>query len=361
MEKTVIDFSPFGKDAAAAHLFSDSYTYYGHYKTDTTIRLTQYNEDMIVNSTLPGDVVSFRNLIREDCVNWFHVTGLADSETITRLLTDFDCLVVDVKAVMTPCHAAKIDWYKDRLLIVMESCYFTKAHTITSEHICILAKGNVVISFKEKNDVKYDSILYAIRKNTMHIRSYKSGMLVAFLMNAIISVTIGSAMLVEEMLEEIDDILLNPNHNRLDVGKRIQECRHVNLIIQKNTIPLRTEFNRVMNSEMARKYEDLIPIFREVYNELDFIVLTSQNCKELLSSMRDLYMASNDLKTNGIMKRLTIVSTLFIPITFLVGLWGMNFAVMPEVNWKYGYIFAWVVLLVTGFATWRYMKRNKWF
>lgn len=77
--------------------------------------------------------------------------------------------------------------------------------------------------------------------------------------------------------------------------------------------------------------------------------------------MRDLYMASNDLKTNGIMKRLTIVSTLFIPITFLVGLWGMNFAVMPEVNWKYGYIFAWVVLLVTGFATWRYMKRNKWF
>ncbi|MCD8072569.1 MAG: hypothetical protein LUE10_05260 [Alistipes sp.] len=105
----------------------------------------------------------------------------------------------------------------------------------------------------------------------------------------------------------------------------------------------------------------MVLIFDELYNQLDFIVLTSKNSRELLASMRDMYAASNEIRTNFIMKRLTIVSTLFIPITFLVGLWGMNFKFMPELDLKYGYPLALIVIALTAYFTWRFMKRNHWF
>ena len=84
-------------------------------------------------------------------------------------------------------------------------------------------------------------------------------------------------------------------------------------------------------------------------------------CRETLSSLVDLYISNNDLRMNAIMKRLTIVSTLFIPLTFLVGVWGMNFKIMPELDWRYGYFIAWAVMIVTGVLTWLYMKRKDWY
>lgn len=361
MQENFINLNTLKGDVMAAHLFSDSYNYFGKYKVNTFIQLTQYNKDAVINSDLPDDVASYRDLVRPDCINWFHVTGLADSERITRLLREFNFFTVDVKAILTPCHAAKIDIFKNRLLVVMESCYFEKKQEFTSEHICIIAKDNIVMTFKERDYIRYDNVLQALRKNTMNIRQETGGMLIAFLLNAVLSVTIGSAMLVESMLEKIDDILLDARHNRLDVGKRIQECRRVNLIIQKNSIPLRTEFNKLLNSYLLTENHALTPVYRELYNQLDFIILTSGNSKELLASMRDLYVSNNELRMNAVVKRLTVVATLFIPITFWVGVWGMNFSFMPELNWKYGYLFAWFILLATGIGTWLYMKKNKWY
>ncbi|MCC8133461.1 MAG: hypothetical protein LIP04_07670 [Tannerellaceae bacterium] len=88
---------------------------------------------------------------------------------------------------------------------------------------------------------------------------------------------------------------------------------------------------------------------------------TARNSNDILSSLVDLYVSKNDLNANIVMKRLTVVATLFIPITFLVGVWGMNFDYMPELKWRYGYLFAWGVLLVSVGVTWWFMQRKKWF
>ena len=77
--------------------------------------------------------------------------------------------------------------------------------------------------------------------------------------------------------------------------------------------------------------------------------------------MVDLYIANNDLRMNRIMKRLTVVSTIFIPLTFLAGIWGMNFKVMPELDWRYGYATAWAIMILTAIGTWLYMKRKDWY
>jgi magnesium transporter len=94
---------------------------------------------------------------------------------------------------------------------------------------------------------------------------------------------------------------------------------------------------------------------------LQFIIQTTESCREIISSLVDLYISNNDLRMNAIMKRLTIVSTIFIPLTFLAGIWGMNFKMMPELDWQYGYGIAWSLMLLTAISTWLYMRKKDWF
>ena len=96
-------------------------------------------------------------------------------------------------------------------------------------------------------------------------------------------------------------------------------------------------------------------------DHVQFIIQTTESCREIISSLVDLYISNNDLRMNAIMKRLTIVSTIFIPLTFLAGIWGMNFKMMPELDWQYGYGIAWSLMLLTAISTWLYMRKKDWF
>jgi len=103
------------------------------------------------------------------------------------------------------------------------------------------------------------------------------------------------------------------------------------------------------------------PFFSDVNDHLQFVLQTLEGCRDLLSAMVDLYLANNDQRMNSIMKQLTIVSTIFIPLTFLAGIWGMNFQWMPELGWKYGYFFAWGLMLVVGVIVYFYFKHKRWY
>ena len=101
--------------------------------------------------------------------------------------------------------------------------------------------------------------------------------------------------------------------------------------------------------------------FNDVNDHLQFVLQTIEICRETLSSLVDLYISNNDLRMNDIMKRLTIVSTIFIPLTFLVGVWGMNFKIMPELDWQYGYVYAWILMLLVGGAVYWFFRKKKWY
>ncbi|MCC8034382.1 MAG: magnesium and cobalt transport protein CorA [Rikenellaceae bacterium] len=350
------------KDKPEYHLFSDSYRYHGNYNQPTKVKVTRYNHEKIELEEIDSRSSDFRPLVKEGYVNWIQVTGLEDGDMISGMITGFGLHPIDCKAVLTPCHAAKIDAHGDRLIMVMRACFIGKSNKVTSEHIAIISKDNLVVTFREKESPDiFSNIGVSLENDTMNIRSSGRTMLLAFILNSIFSITIYSAVKVEEMLEKLDDLLLDTKENRINAGLKIQQCRHANLIIQKNSIPLHSEFRNIAESPVVTSDPVMVLIFDELYNQLDFIVLTSKNSREMLASMRDMYAASNDIRTNFIIKRLTIVSTLFIPITFLVGLWGMNFRLMPELEWKYGYPAALLTIVLTVYFTWRFMKRNHWF
>lgn len=293
-----------------------------------------------------------------------------DAPTITRLLEEMGFQNQDAREILTPAHVVKIDNNGSHILIILNNCTFQiilnnctfqSSRQIFSEHVCLVATGNTIISFTETYGQLFEHEADAIEGNVMNIRGQQSGLLLAFLLNSVIADLIDSAVKVEKMLEKMEDTLLNRQYNYKSVGRKLQGCRHAHMIIRKNTEPLKKEFHKLVKPTTHIIDEKLVPIFDDLSDQLEYIIQTSCNSTELLTSLVDLYASNNDLRANFIMQRLTVVSTLFIPITFLVGLWGMNFHYMPELSLKYGYPISWLIILTTAGGSWYYMKKKNWF
>ena len=130
--------------------------------------------------------------------------------------------------------------------------------------------------------------------------------------------------------------------------------------MKKAILPLKEQYVKLLRAENLLIHKVNRAFFNDVNDHLLNVAQNIDICRETLSSLMDLYISNNDLRMNDIMKRLTVVSTIFIPLTFLVGVWGMNFRNMPELEWEHGYILAWGVMIVIGFVTYLFFRTKKW-
>ena len=299
-----------------------------------------------------------KKFVDGNSINWFQVSGLTDSEAVTRIVNEFGMHNLDAKDILTPQHVVKIEEYDKHMLIVLNSSYYDTNMEINSEHISILITGNVVISFTESNNPVFEKAYKAIESDMLNIRRKNSGLLLAFLLNTIIANLVESASKVEEMLEDIEETLLDIKNDQGNMGLLIQQRRKEYMVIRKNSQPLKEQFAKLLRTENGIISSDILPIYNDLSDQLQFIIQTTESCREIISSLVDLYISNNDLRMNAIMKRLTIVSTIFIPLTFLAGIWGMNFKMMPELDWQYGYGIAWSLMLLTAISTWLYMRKK---
>ena len=131
--------------------------------------------------------------------------------------------------------------------------------------------------------------------------------------------------------------------------------------VKRDVYPLKDQYNRLLRAENLLMHKANRAFFNDVNDHLQFVLQTIEICRETFSSLVDLYISNNDLKMNDIMKRLTVVSTIFIPITFLAGVWGMNFEFMPELDWRYGYLMAWALMIIIGGGIYLFFKKKGWY
>lgn len=145
-----------------------------------------------------------------------------------------------------------------------------------------------------------------------------------------------------------------------DIGAQILSLRRRYMDLKRTVMPLKEQFSRLLRSDSRLIRKGTRPFLNDVNDHLLYVAQSIDSCRETLASLMDLYVSNNDLRMNDIMKRLTVVSTIFIPLTFLVGVWGMNFRNMPELEWKYGYAAAWGVMIVIGVIVYLFFRTKKW-
>lgn len=340
---------------------AEQYIYAGELPTSTGIRLTQYSAVGLQRKAVNPSESSFKPLIDPEKINWFEVSGLNDAETVMRIVKEFGLHDVDAKDVLTPQHVSKIESDHSHTFLILKVCFFEADQTLRTEHVGILVCGKTVITFTESDDPVFDIVHKAIEQNKLSIRQKGTGLLLAFLLNTLFANMIETVSKIEDRLIEIEEQLITlSDTNSRTIGALIQQHRQEYMAMKRIAQPLKEQFSNLrLNPNLVT--QELIPIYNDLQDQLLFVIQTAENCREITSSLVDLYVSNNDLRMNTIMKRLTVVSTLFIPLTFLVGVWGMNFHYMPELEWKYGYLFAWGTLLLIGCLTWFYMKHKDWY
>lgn len=322
--------------------------------------LLNWNNKRLQRKAVNPSENSFKPMIDPEKINWFEVSGLNDVETVMRIVKEFGLHDVDAKDVLTPQHVSKIESDRSHTFLILKVCFFETDQTLRTEHVGILVCGKTVITFMESDDPVFDIVHKAIEHNKLNIRQKGTGLLLAFLLNTLFANMIETVSKIEDMLIEIEEQLITlSDTNSLTIGV-IQQHRKEYMAMKRIAQPLKEQFNKLtLNPNLVT--QELVPIYNDLQDQLLFVIQTAESCREITSSLVDLYVSNNDLRMNTIMKRLTVVSTLFIPLTFLVGVWGMNFHYMPELEWKYGYLFAWGALLLIGCLTWFYMKHKDWY
>lgn len=339
---------------------SDNYTYTGEVETKTGIRLVQYNSGMLEVKDITTQT-SFIPLVNNKCVSWIHVTGLSNAHLITAIATEFGLNNLDAKDILTSEHVVKVEVFENHALIILNDCYYDTNNELHKEHLSLILTKDTVISFTESDNPLFDTTLTTLKSDLLGICSKKADTLLAFLLNHVTVDLVDSASRIEDLLEDLEEQLLDIKSNQINFGEIIQGKRREYMTIKKSVLPLKEQFNKLLISGNPLINNETLPLYRDANDQLQYVTQSMEGCREIISSLVDLYISNNDLRMNAIMKRLTVMSTIFIPLTFLVGVWGMNFRFMPELSLQYGYMIAWVIMLLTGLLTWLYLKKKDWY
>ncbi|MFO7610991.1 MAG: magnesium/cobalt transporter CorA [Clostridia bacterium] len=323
------------------------------------ISRTTYDRDTIEESSY-GSVEECLADIREDKQNWINIDGLHKPEIIEKIGAALDIDTLVLEDIMNTGQRPKIDDYGNYLYAVLRMIYASEDHRgIETEQVSILITKSTVVTFQEKPGDVLDPLRERLRMKTGRIR----GMPADFLAYAIIDGIIDNYFIILEnlgnKLDELDDKLTTDTSP--DLLKAIHEMKNDVIMLRKSVWPAREMLADIDKSDTALIDGKTKKYFRDVYDHTVRIIDSLETFRDVLSSMTELYMTGASNRMNQVMKVLTIISTIFIPMTFIAGIYGMNFKYMPELGWKSGYYLTLILMAGVFVSMLVYFKRKKWF
>ena len=340
------------------NLLSEKLAYNGKEVVRTRMTAVIYSPSSCSESEIPDLDALPETGIGE--IIWLRVRGLTDFALIEGICRHYGIDFLTVQDIMNIHHKSKVEIHDDYVFIVSKiyakPCQEGEA---CKERIRLLLADNVVISFSDRDSSFFDDVSSALHKDVLKIRARSPFYLMSVLFNEMIYNYISEAVLISDALEEIEDELLTLASGR-DTGTDIQKLRHKYLNLKHTLTPLKEQFPLLVRSDLGLIRHDDMPFYRDVYDHLLNAMQEIDECRETLSSLMDLYLSNNGLRMNDIMRKLTIVSTIFIPMTFLAGVWGMNFNHMPELRMPYGYLIAWGAFILSGIACYFIFRTRRW-
>lgn len=333
--------------------------YVGEQKTDK-IKITVINYD--------EQNFEMREIERvEECipykhkpsVTWVNVDGLHEIQTVEKIAACFGVHPLIIEDILNTDQRLKVDIFDEYLFLVVKMLSSTPdTQEIDIEQVSIILGKNFVLTFQENIGDIFDPVRNRIRLNKGTIRKTGADHLAYALIDAIVD---NYFKILESVGEEIGDIeetlIANPNP---DVLRRIYILKREMIYLRKSVWPLREIINSLARGE-SPLLSDTINIFlRDLYDHTIQVIDTVETYRDMLSGMLEAYHSGISSRMNEIMKFLTIIGTIFIPLTFVVGIYGMNFEYMPELKWKLGYFGVMALTVLIGGSLLLYFKKKKW-
>lgn len=339
------------------NLLYESLAYNGNIIGQTEITFTVYDSINFKSEEIKTDEISMIKP-EKDRINWIHVSGLSDTRSVGELCMRLGIPIPIVQDILNARHISKIEETGGMLFAVIDAYAYSDKLNLEREHQSFLLYSNIIISFEEGRKAIYGQIRKALHDGTGQARKLKPDFLFNLLINMVVDSYFDVIEIMQNNLMDLEDLLMEFTAVHKETGQQIQHFRRDLSRLKKNVFPFHEQFGHLLIMEPEQMNDSTRLYFRDTYDHLRQVSMMLEANREIIASLVDLYMANNDLRMNQIMKQLTVVSTIFIPLTFLVGVWGMNFANMPELSWKYGYLIAWIVMVIIGIVLYLWFRRR---
>lgn len=334
-------------------------TYVGNKeKTETKLDVIDYsaeNYERYISKT-PEDAFKFE---AENNITWINIDGLSNTKEIEKVGKYYELHPLIIEDIVNTNQRPKIDEYHDYFFIVAKMLYRNKEGTLEHEHISIVLGKNYVLTFQEAGGDVFDGVRDRLAKAKGRIRSRGADYLVFALLDAIVDNYFIVMEEISEKIEDIEDRLLSVQPTD-EITFEIQELKKTMLRIRRAVFPLREVVSRLEKVDGGLIDEQTVHYIRDLY---DHIIQVSENIdvyREMAWGLMDMYMTTISYKMNEVMKVLTIMASIFIPLTFLAGIYGMNFSNMPELEWEYGYPTLLIIMFLLFSGMIFYFKRKHW-
>lgn len=330
---------------------------------EAKIVFTKYNKKNIESK----ETKDLKEILELDLeyVKWLDIIGLHNVDFIEKLGKQLGVHPLVIEDILNTSQSSKVEDYGDYVFVVIKNIFLNEDYSeeddedeaFEFEYISFLLFENMIISFQETRNESFAQVLSRLEKGS-NLRNEEADSL----LHALIDYTVDNYFLVMEDIGKTldileDELLENPNEELLESIYNIKKS----LVYIRNVLwPMRNTINHLSKKEYNLIREKTIYYFRDVYDHIIQTIGIIETYREICSDMLSTYLSSIGNQTNDVMKVLTIFSTIFIPLSFLAGVYGMNFKNFPEINWKYGYISFWILSIGVIIFMIRFFKKKDW-
>jgi magnesium transporter len=328
----------------------------GEIKAETTeTTVVQYCETSVKEEILRGPDCP---LSSDKVVTWFDVRGLSDVPLIEHIGKTFNVHPLAIEDVLNVNQRPKWDDYDNGIFITVRALRLDEYHEIITEQVSFFLEKNVLLTFQEDADDLFKVVRERIKNGQGKVRQKRTDYLAYVLLDCIVDEYIALLEHTEDKIEALETEILT--HFTPTVRSQIYRFKQQLSQVRRAVLPMRDVIGRFTREEGEIVDPANQVYIRDLYDHIVRVIETTENQRDMLNNLDDLYNSEQSNRANHIMKVLTIVSAIFIPLTFIVGVYGTNFIVLPETHYENGYFVMWMVMIFIAVIQLIYFRWKRW-
>lgn len=321
----------------------------------TKMEYIRYNADKI-EILDPTDMSNFKDV--PEYVDWILVQGLKETELINKIGEKLGVHPIIIEDIFNENQRAKTEDLDDGVFIVLKFPFFDEDNLLQMQQVSMIFSGNLVLCSQNSHLPIFGAIKDRLFKGNGRIRKMKADYLLYALCDLVVDSYYSVLERMDEQIETMEEeLILNP---RKEIIRDIYKLKRDIIEVRRAVWPMREAIATLNRTDNPIVLESTHIFIRDLYEHTIQVIDTVETLREMISGLQDMYLTSISNKMNEIMKVLTIFAAIFIPLTFLAGVYGMNFHYLPELSWKWSYPVWWLITILIGVSMLIYFKRKKW-
>ena len=323
---------------------------------EPNVILLQFNENEVIEQETKDKMLTPKE---GAYACWYDIRGLHNIDLIRQFGDRYNIHPLALEDILNTQQRPKIDEYDNGIFITAQALQLKDPREdLEVEQVALFFGLDFLLSFQEKEDDNFAPVRTRLLTPQARIRRRTPDYLAYALLDSVVDQYYPVLDQVEEQIDDLEAIILTDPDN--STKNQIHQLKRKLLTLRKAVVPLREAVSRFSRLDHSMVKEDTLVFLRDLYDHTVQIMDTIDTYRDLLNGLYDLYLSEISYRMNTIMKVLTIISTIFIPLTFLAGIYGMNFKNIPEYDLKYGYFYLWGIIILIFLASLYFFRKKKW-